>query len=96
MCPALLPRVRFSTHAPTICLPRYRAEYERLLPQLEIVSLDVWEVVAARGEPLIHAYFPLTGVIALVATDTSVTQAVRDLRCAGRITYRRETIAILD
>jgi CRP-like cAMP-binding protein len=46
-----------------------REEYDRLRPGLEIVSLGALEVIAAAGEPLRHVYFPLTGVISLVATD---------------------------
>jgi len=46
-----------------------RTEYEALVPHLEFVHFAPLEVIARAGEPLQHAYFPLTGVLSLVATD---------------------------
>lgn len=45
------------------------AEYAALAPRLGVVHLDALEIVAGPGEPLPHAYFPLSGVISVVAID---------------------------
>jgi CRP-like cAMP-binding protein len=47
------------------------AEYDALVPHLETVQIAVLEVIADSGEPLRHAYFPLTGILSLVATDAN-------------------------
>jgi CRP-like cAMP-binding protein len=44
-----------------------RAEYERLVPLLEIVRVEALETIARPDEALAHAYFPLTGIISVVA-----------------------------
>ena len=44
-------------------------EYAALAPRLELVHLDALELIAGPGEPLPHAYFPLDGIISLVALD---------------------------
>jgi len=43
-----------------------RAEYRRLLPHLELVSLPVGKVVSEAGERVTHAYFPTTAIVSLV------------------------------
>jgi CRP-like cAMP-binding protein len=43
-----------------------REEYERLLPQLEIVSLTFNDSIYQPGEPIPHVYFPLSGVLSLL------------------------------
>ena len=40
-----------------------RQEYERLLPNLETVSLDFKQVIYAPSEPIEHVYFPNNGVV---------------------------------
>jgi len=47
-----------------------RAEYDALVSHLEFVQLAPLEVIGHAGEPLHHAYFPLSGILSLVATDT--------------------------
>ncbi len=47
------------------------SEYDCLVPKLEIVHLGTLEVIANAGEPLRHAYFPLGGVISVVAIDAA-------------------------
>lgn len=44
-------------------------EFDALGPRLEIIYLDALEIIAGPGEPLPHAYFPLDGIISLVAID---------------------------
>jgi CRP-like cAMP-binding protein len=46
-----------------------REEYGRLAAHLEVVHLEALEVLAHPDEPLAHAYFPLTGIISVVAID---------------------------
>ncbi len=41
------------------------AEFERLLPHLEPVSLRLGEVLAESGDPLQHAFFPANAIISL-------------------------------
>ena len=43
-------------------------EYQRLLPMLEPVDLELHEVMFARGKPIEHLYFPLDCVLSLLAT----------------------------
>lgn len=42
------------------------AEYKRLLPHLESVSLSMMEVLYERGAPITHVYFPDDGLISLL------------------------------
>lgn len=44
-------------------------EFDRLAPRLEIVYLDALDLIAGPGEPLPHAYFPLDGILSIVAID---------------------------
>lgn len=46
-------------------------EYGALARQLEIVEVAALEPLAAPGEPLAQAYFPLGGVLSIVATDAA-------------------------
>lgn len=41
-------------------------EYKRLLPNLELVSLPLKQLIYAPNEPIKYVYFPLDGVISLV------------------------------
>jgi CRP-like cAMP-binding protein len=41
------------------------AEFERLLPQLELVPMRLGEVLCESGDPLLHAYFPTTAIVSL-------------------------------
>jgi CRP-like cAMP-binding protein len=41
------------------------AEYERLMPHLELVPLLLGDVLYEPGEELKHAYFPTTGIVSL-------------------------------
>ena len=41
------------------------AEFERLLPHLELVPLRLGEVLCESGEQLQHAYFPTTAILSL-------------------------------
>jgi CRP-like cAMP-binding protein len=43
-----------------------KAEYERLLPHLELVQLPLGKVLYEAGGHLDHAYFPTTAVVALL------------------------------
>jgi CRP-like cAMP-binding protein len=43
-----------------------REDYERLLPQLEPVSLSFMDVLCESGEPVEHVYFPCEGLISLL------------------------------
>lgn len=43
-----------------------REEYERLLPNLETVSLPLKYVLYEPNEPIEHVYFPVHGVVSLV------------------------------
>lgn len=43
-----------------------RAEYRRLLPHLELVSLPFGKVVCEVGQRVAHAYFPTTAIVSLV------------------------------
>jgi len=42
------------------------AEYARLLPFLEIAELKLGTVLYEPGEPMTHAYFPVSGIISLL------------------------------
>jgi hypothetical protein len=69
-----LPRSRDASAPPDLRDNRLLAalpggEFAALSPCLEIVHLDALEVIAAPGEPLPHAYFPLGGIISIVAID---------------------------
>jgi CRP-like cAMP-binding protein len=46
-----------------------RDEYDRLAARLEVVHLEAMEIIAHPDEPLAHAYFPLTGIVSVVAID---------------------------
>jgi CRP-like cAMP-binding protein len=41
------------------------AEFERLLPQLELVPMRLGEVLCESGQQLQHAYFPTTAIVSL-------------------------------
>jgi CRP-like cAMP-binding protein len=43
-----------------------RAEYDRLRPHLEKVSLPLREILYEAGGPISHVFFPLNGVVSLV------------------------------
>lgn len=43
-----------------------RADYNRLLPKLEKVSLPLKEILYEAHGPILHVYFPLYGVVSLV------------------------------
>lgn len=42
------------------------ADYARLLPHLEQVSLPLGEVLYESGRPLAHAYFPINAIVSLL------------------------------
>jgi CRP-like cAMP-binding protein len=42
-------------------------EYERLLPELEIVEARVRDMLYEAGRPIRHVWFPLSGVVSMVA-----------------------------
>jgi CRP-like cAMP-binding protein len=46
------------------------AEYEGLLPDLELVHLSKRKILYHQGDKIHSAYFPLNGVISLLATTT--------------------------
>ncbi|MFN8541331.1 MAG: Crp/Fnr family transcriptional regulator [Thermomicrobiales bacterium] len=48
-----------------------RAEYDGLVGRMEVVKLGALEVIANAGEPLSHAYFPLSGILSIVAIDAA-------------------------
>src|ERR1700730_5322133 len=57
-----------STHSPNqnhllAALPT--AEFERLLPQLELVPMRLGEILCESGQQLQHAYFPTTAIVSL-------------------------------
>lgn len=41
------------------------AEFERLLPQLELVPMRLGEVLCESGDQMQHAYFPTTAIVSL-------------------------------
>lgn len=43
-----------------------KEEYQRLLPNLELVSLPLKQLIYAPSEPIEYVYFPLDGIISLV------------------------------
>src|ERR1700691_4726676 len=51
-------------------------DYDRLLPHLEKVSLQLRDVLYEAYGPITHVYFPLTGVISLVIADGDSTLEV--------------------
>lgn len=53
------------------CLPGH--EYDRLLPALEPVELDVRDPIFDRGTAITHLYFPVDCVLSLVATAEDET-----------------------
>jgi len=44
-----------------------RVEYERLLPHLKHVSLNLKEILCQAGETMKYAYFPLSGMISMLS-----------------------------
>lgn len=54
-----------------------KADYDRLQPHLESVSLVIQQSVYEAGDPITHVYFPRSAVISLVATleDGSTMEA---------------------
>jgi len=53
-------------------------EYKRLLPNLELVSLNFKQIIYAPDEPLEYVYFPKSGIISLV----NVTEDGRTVEAA--------------
>jgi CRP-like cAMP-binding protein len=51
------------------------ADYARLQPQLESVSLGYQEVIHAPHQPIVHVYFPQDGVVSLVMVMADGTTA---------------------
>jgi CRP-like cAMP-binding protein len=45
-----------------------RAEYERLAPDLELVTLSKGEVLCQPNQPITHVYFPNRGTVSLVSS----------------------------
>ena len=41
------------------------AEFERLLPQLELVPMRLGDLLCESGDPLQHAYFPTSAIVSL-------------------------------
>jgi CRP-like cAMP-binding protein len=58
-----------------------RAERDRLAGSAEIVRVEVMEILAHADEPLAYAYFPITGLISIVAID--VDGAIVEVGTAG-------------
>ena len=42
------------------------AEFDRLLPNLELVTLELGQVMAESGQKISHAYFPTTAIISMM------------------------------
>jgi CRP-like cAMP-binding protein len=42
------------------------AEFDRLLPNLELVTLELGQVLADSGRKISHAYFPITAIISMM------------------------------
>lgn len=61
------PAPAFSENRILAALPS--EEYARLAPHLDCVKLQPLEILAHSGEPLHYAYFPLSGIISIVAID---------------------------
>jgi CRP-like cAMP-binding protein len=57
-----------------VALPR--DEHDRLLPHLEKVSLPLRDVLYEADGPIAHVFFPLTGVVSLVITDSGCSLEV--------------------
>jgi CRP-like cAMP-binding protein len=57
-----------------VALPK--DEYNRLLPQLERVSLPLRDILYEANGPIAHVYFPLSGVVSLVIMDGGFTLEV--------------------
>jgi CRP-like cAMP-binding protein len=53
------------------------AEYARLVPRLERITVEALEVLAEAGQPLGHVYFPETAIISVVRrmSDGTVIEA---------------------
>jgi CRP-like cAMP-binding protein len=62
--PPLLDHVRQNRLLRALSLPML----ERLLPQLEPVTLGLKDLLVVRDEPIPFVYFPLAGVVSLVST----------------------------
>ena len=63
-----------------------RANYERLLPQLELVEMDLGHSLCESGAQLQHVYFPVAGIVSLLyvtAEGNSAELAV--VGCEGMI-----------
>jgi len=43
-----------------------KEEYERLLPNLEPVSLSLKQIIYAPNEPIQYVYFPINGIVSLI------------------------------
>ena len=43
-------------------------EYQRLVPHLKLVSLEVHQMLYEAGEPITHVYFPDNSMVSIVAT----------------------------
>ncbi|MEH2259474.1 Crp/Fnr family transcriptional regulator [Nostoc sp.] len=44
------------------------SDYQRLVPHLKLISLPTRQVIYEPKEPIAHVYFPLNGVVSLVAS----------------------------
>ncbi len=53
------------------------AEYQRLVPYLELVELEIKQVLYEVGEPITHVYFPHQAIVSLVSNleDGSTVEA---------------------
>ena len=61
-------------------------DFEALLPQMEIVSLGMKTMVYELYRPISHAYFPLNGIISLLArTDEGESVELSTIGSEGMI-----------
>ena len=44
------------------------SDYQRLVPHLKLVSLEVPQILSQAGEPITHVYFPDKSMVSIVAT----------------------------
>ena len=56
------------------------AEYERLIPHLELVHLPRGKILFDAGALIRHAYFPVKSVISLLGMTEDVTSSPISLR----------------
>src|SRR5438128_677895 len=66
-----------------------RAEYERLVPRLEPVTLEYEQVLCEEGEPIRDIYFPNSGVVSWLArVDHKKTVEVATIGNEGVVGFR--------